>query len=606
MSRFSLRTGRKKGFTMRSIIKGLCIGCTIFALALLAVLFEISSCRIIGDKSQKDSADTLGRMLDETNSHIHRLSSEMLTIYSETDFVSGMRNMSQNSRSMKKYYWISSDLAKNRFSRDDELLNYYIYGIDDTLISSYRSDVSHYPHDIFNSSFDMNIDRIRDYIASDNTDLFITGYHNPMLNKDIIRLVIKLHDYDETRKQYGFIVCDFDSTSFTDIMDKYFASSDVCLWIQPKGDIPIATTGDRTENENDIYKNISEQAKNNSGNESFIREIDSFYLTEVESEKYGFYSFILTPKSLTLENQKSLISAFILISVAMVVVISVLSSFLSRYLSEPVEKMKDIINRIKNGETSLRVEPIGWSEELELLGSEFNEMLDRIQNMMKEEYESRMLVERTEYNMLQAQINPHFLYNTLDTMSGIANSQGCVQVSGLCQSLSAIFRYCMDMSDNLSTMQKETAHVRNYIYVMNVRNGNSVECDFDIDPDTLQDQMPRLTIQPIIENALTHGLRTARHDDKRCGLSAAHVDGVLEIHVTDNGVGMNADEMNKALEKNDPDVIKIGKSIGILNVNARLKSIFGKEYGLHVVSEIDKGTDVIIRIPVKKGDDSVG
>ena len=76
--------------------------------------------------------------------------------------------------------------------------------------------------------------------------------------------------------------------------------------------------------------------------------------------------------------------------------------------------------------------------------------------------------------------------------------------------------------------------------------------------------------------------------------------------MTDNGVGMNADEMNKALEKNDPDVIKICKSIGILNVNARLKSIFGKEYGLHVVSEIDKGTDVIIRIPVKKGDDSVG
>ena len=91
-------------------------------------------------------------------------------------------------------------------------------------------------------------------------------------------------------------------------------------------------------------------------------------------------------------------------------------------------------------------------------------MLDRIQAMAEEELQNKMLVERTEFKMFQAQINPHFLYNTLNTMSGIANAQNCPLVSGICHSLSAIFRYSLNMTDELSTIQNEMDHVRNYLY----------------------------------------------------------------------------------------------------------------------------------------------
>ena len=117
---------------------------------------------------------------------------------------------------------------------------------------------------------------------------------------------------------------------------------------------------------------------------------------------------------------------------------------------------------------------MGWSEELKVLGTEFNDMLDRVQAMAQEEYKYRLLVERTEYKMLQAQINPHFLYNTLNTMSGIATAQNCPLVSGLCHSLSAVFRYSLNMTDEFSTVQKEMEHVRNYLYVMDVRSGSDV------------------------------------------------------------------------------------------------------------------------------------
>lgn len=227
---------------------------------------------------------------------------------------------------------------------------------------------------------------------------------------------------------------------------------------------------------------------------------------------------------------------------AMIGLIMLLVFMLSRWMTKPVEEMRNTIVRIKNGETSLRVSPVGWSEELTVLVTEFNEMLDRIQAMVEAELQNKMLVERTEFKMFQAQINPHFLYNTLNTMSGIANAQNCPLVSGICHFLSAIFRYSLNMTDELSTMQNEMDHVRNYLYVMDVRNGSTVAYEYQIDNETLNDRLPRICLQPVVET---------------------------------------------------------GVSIGILNVNARLKQLFGAEYGLWIQSQAGEGTMVMLMMPTQ-------
>ena len=281
----------------------------------------------------------------------------------------------------------------------------------------------------------------------------------------------------------------------------------------------------------------------------------------------------------------------------MLLAITIIVLFLSQWLTKPVEEMSSTITQIKNGETQLRVRPVGWSQELTTLGTEFNEMLDRMQVMAQEELQHKMLVERTEYKMLQAQINPHFLYNTLDTMSGIANAQNCPMVSGMCRSLSAIFRYSLNMTDELSTVQNEMSHVRNYLYVMDVRNGSTVAYDYQIDSETLADQMPRICIQPVVENALTHGLRNVRRKDKKLLIRSEHVGENLVITVQDNGAGMDAEAMNRLLEQNDMKRVESGISIGILNVNARLKKLFGAGYGLHIDSIVGEGTTVTITVP---------
>lgn len=288
----------------------------------------------------------------------------------------------------------------------------------------------------------------------------------------------------------------------------------------------------------------------------------------------------------------------LLIVLVLSVVLIVLFLYITKTLAKPLENLTSTVSQISDGDTNLRVDYTG-PDEIGQLGSEFNHMLDEIENLIGQEYENKLLLNKAEYKALQAQINPHFLYNTLDTMSSIASIQNCEIVSRLCQSLSGIFRYSLDMKHPYSTVAQEINHLKNYIFVMDVRMGNVVEYRFDIAEEVLQDTIPRISLQPLVENAINHGIKN-KHGDKIISIRAFIENENLIIEVEDNGTGFDATEMNKRLEENDMMLVEEGNSIGIYNINARLKMLYGEEYGLKVYSELNKGTLVKLWIPRKK------
>lgn len=596
---------KQKKWTMRTALLVLCISSVVFALLLQTFLFHQSLRRQIRAESISDHEISLNKMQTDLSNFIHTIRGEMLTIYSEQDLTNAMRDAAEQDSSMKEYYWRTWYMARKRFTKEDQVLAMYLYDTRDKLISSYRYNSVTYPRDIYKADYDDNADRVYSYVHGDRTDLMISGYHNPEAKKDIVRFVLKLHNYDADRSSLGYLVCDINSVAFTSIMAKYVDVDQVCLWLQPLDDKVIAMTGQASESQSRIQKQLSKVIQDYYQANELQEEYDGNYLIQVSQENYNLEAFVLVSQSLLTVAQKSLIRTLLIIMAAMIAAVAVLVLFVSQWVTRPVEEMSSTITRIKNGEKQLRVQPVGWSQELSTLGTEFNEMLDRMEVMAQEELQHKMLVERTEYKMLQAQINPHFLYNTLDTMSGIANAQNCPLVSGMCRSLSAIFRYSLNMTDELSTLQNEMAHVRNYLYVMDVRNGSTIAYDYQIDSDTLQDPMPRICIQPVVENALTHGLRNVRRKDKKLLIRSEHVGENLVITVQDNGAGMDAEEMNCLLEQNDMKRVESGVSIGILNVNARLKKLFGKEYGLHIESTIGEGTTVTITVPAVSDDNAV-
>ncbi len=594
---------KNSGWTMRKAIMIFCVGCVMAALLMQTFLFQQSLKRQIRTESIADNENTLTKMQAELMTFVRNIRTEMLTIYSEYDLIEELRSVAKGSQEKVPadgYWWRNWYLGRKRFSSEDRLMAMYLYDANNQLVSAYRYNCQMFPRDIYKSEYDANTERVLEYVNGERTDLMISGYYNPLEEKDIIRFVLKLHNYDEERQKIGYLVCEIDSMAFASIMNKYVDLSHVYLWMQPVNDRTIVVTGEANDDQKRIQKQLARVIQNYYDSSTMEQEYGDYYLIHVGQTENNLEACALVSQSLLTATQRSLTRSLVVIMGMMLVVVCVFVMLLSQWLTRPTEQMLETIERIKNGETQLRVQPVGWSEELKVLGTEFNDMLDRVQVMAQEEYKYRLLVERTEYKMLQAQINPHFLYNTLNTMSGIATAQNCPLVSGLCHSLSAVFRYSLNMTDEFSTVQKEMEHVKNYLYVMDVRSGSDVSYEYQIAEETLQDQLPRICLQPIVENAITHGLRNVRRKDKKLTISAVHENGLLLIYVEDNGTGMDAEEMNRLLEKNDPKRVETGVSIGILNVNARLKRVFGEEYGILIDSRMGEGTKVSIRVPILK------
>ena len=597
---------KKKGWTMRKAILVFCIGCVLSALFLQTLLFQESLRRQIRFESITDNENTLTKMQSELSSFIHTIRSEMLTVYSERDLIEALRGAAagEGKDALTAYYWRSWYLGRKRFTKEDRLLAMYLYDAEDALVSAYRYNCQTFSRNIYAAEYEANEDRVKEYVHSARNDLMISGYYNPLEKKNIIRFVLKLHNYDAERKQIGYLICEIDSAALVTIMNKYVDLSHVYLWLQPIDDRAVAMTGEANEDQKRIQKQLTRVVENYYDTSMLEEEYGDYYLIRVGQEDCNLEAFALVSQSLLTATQKSLNRSLLVILVMMIAAVTLLVLLLSKWLTRPVEQMLERIERIKNGETELRMEPIGWSEELKVLGAEFNEMLDRVQAMAREEYKYRLLVERTEYKMLQAQINPHFLYNTLNTMSGIANAQNCSLVSSLCYSLSAVFRYSLNMTDEFSTVGKEMEHVKNYLYVMDVRSGSDVAYDYQIAEETLEDQLPRICLQPIVENAITHGLRNVRRKDKKLLIRSQHEGENLVILIQDNGTGMDAGEMNELLEKNDPKRVESGVSIGILNVNARLKRRFGAQYGIRIESSQGEGTAVWVTVPAQTAEEA--
>lgn len=367
-------------------------------------------------------------------------------------------------------------------------------------------------------------------------------------------------------------------------MRKYTSEDEIFIWLQPFNDRPVLAAGNIMDSDSNVYEQISNQIQKGDQEFENIQEKNKVFFS-VYQDKYNLGAYTLIPRDLLNKNQKILNENLILITLIMLAVVSISFYFVSRLLSRPLEEMTKTVKRIQSGETQLRMENLR-NDEVGELGKSFNNMLDQIEKLIADEYENKMSLNYARYQALQAQINPHFLYNTLDTMGSIAEIQGCIQVSNLCQSLAGLFRYSLDMKNPLSTVSGELVHLKNYIYVMNVRMQNQVEYEFHIDDNVLQDTLPRISIQPLVENALNHGLKNQK-GKKKVIISAGIREDDLLISVEDNGIGMS-DEKIRELFSEDPGEKQKNRSIGIFNIHKRMQYLYGESYGVKIKSEPER------------------
>jgi len=594
----------RKFSKMRIRILCLCIGCTLIALMLQAILYQNTSAVIIYNQSKETSLNSLAKMQEDIYSKIKNIESKLLVVYNQKQLMEDLRNQATITAMRANSYQLAYGIALNNFEVSDYVNALYIYDDFNRIISTYRHAITpkyHYPEDIFEDNTVYNAKIVKWYAVSDETTMLISSYYNEDRETNIIRFALKIYGKNSASDKVGLIVCDVDSKIFTNIMGKYVNSEDTLMWLQPSGDRPVVWTGNMTDENQSIFDEAVQMIENSERNEAVNLNISDQVFFQIEQNKYNLAAYSLMPQSYLTANQTALNRNILMIVIVMIIVFSCISMMITKGMTKPLEGLMDTIRKIKHGEKDLRVTEMG-TDEIGELGDQFNQMLDQMERLIAREYQSELLLNQAEYKALQAQINPHFLYNTLDTMSSIASVQDCPLVSTLSQSLSNLFRYSLNMKNPMSTLGEEIIHLKNYIYVMNVRVNGEINYQFDIDKQMIHYVIPRISLQPIVENAINHGLKEAK-GAKQISISVKEQNEMIDILVEDNGKGMNAEGLNEQFKSDDLSLVESGNSIGLHNINARVKMLFGSEYGLYIESEILKYTRVYLRIPkVKEGE----
>ncbi len=276
-----------------------------------------------------------------------------------------------------------------------------------------------------------------------------------------------------------------------------------------------------------------------------------------------------------------------------VLAIFIVNSFISRKVSKPIVELGNMVNEIEEGNFFIQSNIKGFYE-VEHLSIAIDDMAIRIQELMvaiEEEHEQKMI---SEFETLQSQINPHFLYNTLEVIVWMIENEQPKEASKAVVALSKFFRISLSKGKSIINVENEMEHVRNYLMIQSLRYKNRFEFNINMSEDTRNLSTIKLILQPIVENAIYHGLESL--DEGIINISSYTKDNNLYFVVEDNGLGMDEETLER-LRAGAVTSRKMGSGIGVKNINERIKIYFGSDYGLEIYSELDEGTKVVVKLP---------
>jgi two-component system, sensor histidine kinase YesM len=279
------------------------------------------------------------------------------------------------------------------------------------------------------------------------------------------------------------------------------------------------------------------------------------------------------------------------------------SYYLSHSMSRPINQLNSIMNKVESGDLSTRYKG-DRADEIGMLGRSFNKMIARINKLISlMEIQGRQKRE-AELQALQAHIKPHFLYNTLDTINWMARKKGALDVAELVESLSQLFRIGLSKGNDIIPLENEVEHIHSYLKIQKARYKDKLNYSISINPELNTIKVVKLVLQPIVENAIYHGIKE-RRGQGNIAITGEEVEGNLVLCVKDDGVGMPEERLSNlneglaiSFESLEETRKKNSIGYGVMNVQARIKLTFGEPYGISVESVQGKGTNVKILLPL--------
>lgn len=321
---------------------------------------------------------------------------------------------------------------------------------------------------------------------------------------------------------------------------------------------------------------------------------DRYQFCVKHMEETGWDLVSLTPQGVILKPVNNTIKFIVFSGIILVIVVLLALNSMLTQVIRPITVLKNKMDEAETSNLKVRADVVS-KDEVGMLSQSYNNMMDRIESLMKQVVLEQESKRKFELEALQAQINPHFLYNTLDSIIWMAETKDD-KVVLMTEALAKLFRISLNKGDEFITLENEIEHVRNYLIIQSMRYRNKFDYEITIDDDVKKCRTVKLIIQPIIENSIYHGIKWKKTKGK-IKIHAYRNDGEVLIDIEDDGAGMSPEVCRTILDSGIEREDITGSGVGVRNVNARIKLYFGEAFGLHFESREGEGTKVTICIP---------
>lgn len=331
---------------------------------------------------------------------------------------------------------------------------------------------------------------------------------------------------------------------------------------------------------------------------SFIKKVDSeqMQVTYKKFESTGWTIVGVTPYDEMMYEIHQIRSFIVIIGLLCLLCAFIVSVFISSMLSKPITRLEHAMEEAEKGNLDVSLD-LDSSDEIGNLSKRFNNMINKIKTLMQQVVKEQEAKRRTELKALQAQINPHFLYNTLDSIIWMAEVNK-EEVVIMADALANLFRLSLSRGEDIIPIEQEVEHVRNYLVIQSMRYSNKFDYEIDIEDEILKNGTLKLILQPLVENSIYHGIKNKRQKGliKIKGKKAGEK---ILLEVEDNGIGMDQAKCEEILKTHSTDQSRKGfNGVGVKNVNERIKLYYGDEYGLEYISQPGIETVVQIWLPI--------
>lgn len=394
----------------------------------------------------------------------------------------------------------------------------------------------------------------------------------------------------DTMDRIGIMVCILNNQYFTNIISDLNSTGIGSFLIYGEDGVPLF--GAPAGNEN-LQKRLKTSVAS-LGDQATTLFSGGYLITGCQESHLGWKLICVEHVWTVLENQKTIFLVILMVSFLVMAAASQIYRKLAHVVSQELQNLTKVMERAENQDfqEEIQIEKV-W--EFIQLGDSYNRLINRIHMLVNEVMQQKLYAKQAQLESLQAQINPHFLYNTLDCISWKAMANSQMEIAEMIQCLSKMFRFSLGSGEKEIALEEEIENIRNYLFLQKKRFKDNLVYLIDIPQELSKYHIMKFLLQPLVENSILHGLQP-KTEKGYLGISAQVEEGILTLCVWDNGTGINEEQMEQLLRGNTYDNSRKRHRHGVYNVNERLRMRYGEDSALHFENRKKGGTRVTIRI----------